>query len=110
MIQEEEKLVRELMGHSEVRMPFPDFEERLMERINREAQRSRSFVRDIKLSWFFFLTGTVLGIMITLFLTTINKPVYGIPPQRMLFIAESVFVILLLTQFDKLIELTKRKR
>jgi hypothetical protein len=110
MMQEEEKLLRELMSKSEVKMPFPDFEDKLMERINREAQRSRSFLRDLKLSWFFFLVGTVLGIMITLFLTTLREPIYGIPPQRLLFIAESIFVVLLLTQLDKMIDLTKRKR
>jgi hypothetical protein len=109
MKNDEEKIIRELMSKAEVRMPFQDFEEKLMGRITAEAYRSQSFARDIKLSWFFFLVGTILGIMITLLLGSLREPIFGFPPQRILFIAESVFVVLLLTQLDKLIGLTKKK-
>ena len=107
--EKEELLIRELMDKSEARMPFPDFEDKLMERISTEAVKSKSWLKDIKLSWFFFLVGTSLGLVISLILGSLHEPIYGIPPQRILFIVESVFVVLLLSQFDKLIELTKKK-
>lgn len=109
MSNEDDKLIREFMVKSESRMPFPDFEEKLMVRISAEAARSRSYARDIRLSWLFFLIGTILGTMITLFIGSLHEPIFGFPPQRVLYIAESVFVVLLLTQLDKLIGLSKGK-
>jgi hypothetical protein len=107
--EKEEILIREMMDKSHETMPFPDFEDKLMERISTEAGKSKSWLRDVKLSWFFLLVGTLLGFVISLILRSLDEPVYGIPPQRILFIAESLFVVLLLSQFDKLIELTKNK-
>ena len=107
--EKEEKLVREIMGKSEIEMPFLDFESKLMEQIHKEANTSRSFLRDVKLSWFFFIVGTFFGLLLSIVAGQINETIFGFPAQRMVLIVQVVFAILLLSQFDKLIQLTRKR-
>ena len=103
-----DKFIQELMNKSERKMPFDDFEERIMQQIHKEAKTSRSFLKDIKLSWFFFIVGTVFGLVLNILVAEMNKTVFGIPSQRLLLIVQVLFVMLLLSQFDRLIGLTKK--
>ena len=105
--EKEDEFIRELMGKSGVKMPFDDFEEKLMQQIHREAKTSRSFLKDIKLSWFFFVVGTLFGLVLSIVVGEMNKTIFGFPAQRLVLIIQAIFVIFLLLQFDKLIRLTK---
>jgi len=103
----EDKFIKELMGKSGVKMPFDDFEEKLMQEIRREANTSRSLLKDVKLSWFFFVVGTLFGLVLSIVVGEMNKTIFGFPAQRLILIIQAIFVIFLLLQFDKLIRLTK---
>ncbi|MEI6139719.1 MAG: hypothetical protein WCP85_10680 [Mariniphaga sp.] len=105
-----DKFVRELMEKSERKMPFDDFEERLMQQVYKEAKTSSSFLKDIKLSWFFFTIGTIFGLVLNILVAEMNKTIFGIPSQRLLLIVQVLFVMLLLSQFDRLIGLTKNPK
>ena len=48
-IEKEDKFIIELMGKSRMKMPFDDFEEKLMQEIHKEAKTSRSFLKYVKL-------------------------------------------------------------
>jgi hypothetical protein len=106
----QDKFIQELMAKSERKMPFDDFEERLMQQIHKEAKTSRSFLKDIKLSWFFFTVGTLFGLVLNILVAEMNKTIFGIPSQRLLLIVQVLFVMLLLSQFDRLIGLTKNTK
>jgi len=108
--EKEDQLVRELMGKSANKMPFSDFEEKLMEQIHNEVKATRSFRKNVNLSWFFFIGGTCLGLLLSVVATQIKQTIFGLPAQQMIVIFQVVFSILLLSQFDKLIELTRKKR
>ena len=110
MTENEDKLVQSLMEKSLVEMPFSDFEDRLMEQIRKEEITSRSFWRSIKLSWLFFMIGTCLGIYITTFLYQPNAVIMGIPVRQIILIIQVIFTILILTQFDKLIQLARERK
>ncbi|MCK4817191.1 hypothetical protein KA005_15585 [bacterium] len=43
-------------------MPFNDFEDELMIEIYKERDRKRSVLKNIKLSWLFFIIGMISGI------------------------------------------------
>lgn len=103
----EDTLIRELMQKSVRKMPFSDFEERLMEQIHENEETSRSFLKDIKLSWFFFVVGTLFGLFLNMIVANIGGTILGFPVQRFSLIIQALFVILLLNQFDKLAGLTK---
>jgi hypothetical protein len=107
--EKEERFIRELMEKSGRKMPFVDFENKLMEQIHKEADHSRSFLKDVKLSWFFFLVGSCFGLFLSIVAGQMNETFLGFPAQRMILLVQVVFVILLLSQFDKLIELTRKR-
>jgi hypothetical protein len=107
--EKEEKLISELMVKSMREMPFDDFEEKLMCQIHQEAKTSHSFLKNIKLSWFFFIVGTIFGLFLSITIGQMNGTIFGFPAQRLILIAQVIFVILLLSQFDKLIELSRKR-
>lgn len=107
--EKEERLIHELMGKSGREMPFGDFDNKLMEQIHKEAVNSHSFLKDVKLSWFFFIVGSCFGIFLSVIAGQINETILGFPSQRIILLVQIVFVILLLSQFDRLIELTRKK-
>jgi hypothetical protein len=109
-LDQKEKFVKELMAKSERKMPFDDFEDKLMQQIHKEANTSRSFLKDIKLSWFFFTIGTIFGLVLNILVAEMNTTIFGIPSQRLLLIVQVLFVMLLLSQFDRLIGLTKNTK
>lgn len=43
-------------------MPFQDFDDEMMIEIHKEHDRERSILKNIKLSWFFFIIGLISGI------------------------------------------------
>ena len=93
---QKDKFVQELMGKLESKMPFDDFEERLMQQIHKEVKTSRSFLKDIKLSWFFFTIGTVFGFVLNILVAEMNKTIFGIPSHRLMLMVQVLFVMLLL--------------
>lgn len=105
----EEKLIRELMLKSEARMPFSDFEDKLMEKIHLEEKTSRSFLNDVKLSWFFFAVGTLFGLFLSTIVGEKNGTILGFPSQPMILLVQALFVVFSLNLFDKLIGLTGKK-
>ena len=105
-----DNFIQELMAKSERKMPFDDFEERLMQQIHKEAKTSSSFLKDVKLSWFFFTIGTVFGLVLNIIVAEMNKTIFGIPSQRVVLIVQVLFVMLLLFQIDRLVGLTKNLR
>ena len=107
--EKEEQLIHELMEKLGREMPFADFENKLMEQICKEADNSRSFLKDVKLSWFFFIVGSCFGIFLSVIAGQINETILGFPTQRIILSVQIVFVILLLSQFDRLIELTRKR-
>jgi hypothetical protein len=106
--EKKDKLVRELMEKSGREMPFADFEDKLMEQIYNEAKTSRSFLKDIQLSWFFFVLGTFFGLILNIIISKMNQPIMGIPAQQFSLILQTLFVIFLLFQIDRFIGLQKK--
>jgi anaerobic C4-dicarboxylate transporter len=60
-----EEQFSKLMEHSRLKMPFSDFEERTMARIQREKEVKIASHRYRKLSWLFFVLGAVIGALAT---------------------------------------------
>jgi hypothetical protein len=107
--EKEEKLIGELMVKSATEMPFTDFEEKLMNQIHTETNTTRSFLKNVKRSWFFFIVGTLFGLFLSISFGQLNGTIFGFSVQRLIILAQVIFVILLLTQLDKLIELTRKR-
>ncbi len=104
----QEELIRMIMSKSPAEIPFDDFEEKLMEKIRNEAEHSCILLKNVRLSWFFFVAGTLLGILLSSFAGQINETIFGFSVQRITFVVQVIFIIILLVQADRLFGLTRK--
>lgn len=87
------------MQHGRLKMPFSDFEERTMARIQKERKVRETSVRYRKLSWVFFLLGAILGALATGFITALSVRV----SEPLALACQLSYVILLLAALNYLI-------
>ncbi len=103
----EETFFREIMSKSKLDVPFTDFDDNVMRLIEKKISKKTSISRDIKLSWVFFILGSIFGTIVTLVLPKIQQPVLGIPSDKLILPFLTIFSFLLLTQIENLIEFYK---
>ena len=109
-VDREEKLMNELMKNASVDMPFSDFEQRMMDKIQLESQNNKSVSKNIRLAWFFFFLGLFFGLLITNMTSNLDSLVEGIPMERIAFFTQAGIAVLLLFQLDKLIDFRFKKK
>ncbi len=105
-----DRLLSELMQKSQLEMPFTDFEEMVMHRINSEVKQKDLLLRYRKLSFLFFVLGTGFGLAINFILQKSQLTFPGIPPQTTLLIFQSIFVLFFLTQLDNSFKLFRNMK
>ncbi len=102
------KQLSQLMRKAKLEMPFSDFEETVMLRINRETARKPVLSRDRKLSIFFFLLGTCFGLIINSLLQRAQYTFLDMPPATTILLFQVVFVLLFLVQLERNLHLMER--
>jgi len=105
----EEKKIKSLIRHSKLKINLPDFEDNVMDAIREKKAREKSIMKNIRLSWFFFIIGLGLGLVVTNLFSTFEFEFLGDNSNMMILIFEITLVAVLATQFDKLIHITFRK-
>jgi hypothetical protein len=100
-----DQLFSELMKHSKLVMPFSDFEERTMARINKESLIKSSVAKHKKLAVLFFVMGTGFGFILTFFLSLKETNIAGIPTDTLLLTCRLVYVFVVLTQLNSITRL-----
>lgn len=106
----EEKDFKKIMEFSKLEIQFPNFEEEVMESIRKKEAEEKSFWRNIRWSWFIFLTGLILGLVTTDILSDFSKEYFGESSKLVLLAVEILIVFVFGLQFDNLIRLTFRKK
>lgn len=101
-----EEQFSKLMEHSRLKMPFSDFEERTMARIQRESEVKAASSRYKKLSWVFFVSGAVIGALATGFVTTLP----GLGSETIGLFCKLGYVMLLLAGLHYLLTKTATSR
>jgi len=104
----EDNYFREMLSVSKLELPFPDFEDNVMIQIEKENSFRHSVSKDVKLSWIFFIAGSVFGIAISLILPHLQGLIFGIQPQKLAIFFQMIFVILLFTQLETLLRFIKK--
>jgi hypothetical protein len=102
------QLFSKIMQNSRLEMPFSDFEERTMARINQEIIVKRSLSKYKKLSTLFFIIGAGLGFGITYLLSLPQATIAGISSATILLICRTVFVLVALIQLESIIGLLSK--
>lgn len=110
----EDKLFKELLSASRKEIPFPDFEDDVMTKIEKlEAGKvliREGYRRGIAFSWFFFVTGIALGILLTSWIPQIEVPLPGVDSGYFLLLFQVGLVLFVLLHFENLISLTRKRR
>lgn len=109
-LKKEDKLLKGLMKHSLVELPFQDFEERMMDKIRQEKQQHNLVQHNIRFAWIFFVLGLFLGLLITNMTANLNQQLYGISLKKIAVFIQIGIAFVLLFQFERLLNLTFRKK
>jgi len=104
----DENFFREMLSVSKLELPFSDFEDNVMMQIEKENLYRKSVSKDIKLSWIFFIAGSVFGIVISLILPHLQTSIFGIQPEKLAISFQIVFTLLLFTQLETLIKFIRK--
>lgn len=109
-MQQEEKLIKNLMKHSLTEMPFQDFEDRMMDQIRQEQQQKKSVNNNLHLAWLFFFLGLFMGLLITSLTVNLNEQIHGIPLRKIALFVQFAIAVILLFQFDRLLNFSFRRK
>lgn len=105
----EEKQFKKWIQESKLEIQLPDFDDNVMEAIHENKAREKFFWKNIRWSWFFFLVGLVLGPVATNLLASFEIKILGDKSNLAILGFEIIVILILATQFDKLIRVTFRK-
>ena len=98
-----------LKGRKEI--PFLDFENEIMVEIHKEYDRKRSILKNIKLSWFFFIIGMISGITLVSILPLIYESTEEASSNiTLLFILIIAICLIILLFAEKLIKFSFFKK
>lgn len=91
----------EVMAKSKLEMPFSNFEDTVMQQIAEEVTRKKSISKQLRLSQFFFVLGSVFGFIIAMLLSQIEAPVFGIDQNIIALTFQILFATLFFTQIER---------
>jgi flagellar biosynthesis protein FliQ len=97
----------DLLSESTLEMPFSDFEDAVMQLIEEKAIRKRTISKELKLSRFFFITGSIFGFIISILLSQIKEPLLGMNPNVIALIFQITFATLFFTQIETYLKVRK---
>ncbi len=103
-----DKQLSQIMKKSQLQMPFGDFEEMVMHRIQLESNHQQILSSDRKLSFFFFILGSTLGLVVNFILERSQHIFFGVSPETILLVFQVAFVLLFLIQLENFIKLRKK--
>ncbi len=99
-----------LMRKGKLEMPFSDFEENTMKRIDAELKYKTSIHRSSRISFIFFVLGTGFGLVVNSMLANADDFIMGISPDTVLIAFQVIFVLTVIVQSENIYKLfTKLK-
>jgi len=104
----DDELFKEIISKTRLNLPFSDFEDCVMDEIENRISNHNSISKEVKLSWIFFIAGSVFGIILSTILTQIHNPIFGMNPINLTIVFALVFATILFSQIDTLLKLNKR--
>jgi hypothetical protein len=106
----DENKFKELMQQSKLEIQFTDFDDKVMEQIKLKEKSRKLVWKNLKLSWIFFIIGTFFGINVSRYLVNLYIPFLGEYSKLLILLIEILIVFVIVSQFDKLVNFTFKKR
>ena len=108
----EDKL-KEIMGMAKVEMPFGDFEDKLMMRIEQAEQEKVSLKKTKRYALVFFVFGTLFGMGLNYLLADFvqtSVEASKIFKNNILLLSQMIYVVLIVLFSDKMLRLIKLRK
>ena len=101
----DDKRLSEIMSKSILRMPFTDFDDKVMAGIYKQVRHKKIIFNDARLSCLFFVLGTGFGLGINYLLSHASYRLLGFPPEQVLLFFQLGFVFFLIMQLERILML-----
>jgi len=106
-----DKVLKEILEKAASEMPFPDFEDELMSKINEleveEKAVQEGYRRGVAFSWVFFVVGIISGVVLTQLIPQLEIPLPGVDSGVVLMVFQVGFILFILLHFEKLMSMTR---
>lgn len=111
-MEDKEKFVHQLMRDSLLKMPFSDFEDQVMLKIEKQEQLAIAALTDRKKGIFFFLIGMICGLTINYLMTRylLDLNLNPIHKDNLLLTSQIVYALLILFFFERIVKLFQLSR
>lgn len=103
-----EVLLSQLMPKSGLEIPFADFEDTVMKRIEKIHVESNPIAHDQKWSFIFFILGTCLGLLLNALLQFTQLGYTIVFADTIILVFQTIFVLFFLSQFEKHLSFIKQ--
>ncbi|TVQ68190.1 MAG: hypothetical protein EA360_00575 [Balneolaceae bacterium] len=108
----EEKWIKQILKETSRKMPFSDFEDEVMMRIEElesdEVLVKKGYRRGIAFSWVFFVIGIALGTLLSSWIPHFEIGFLGIDSGIIPLLFQAGFVLFVLLHFERLMSLAGR--
>lgn len=105
----EEEFFQDLISQSQLTVPDPDFEDKVMMHIQEaNAIQQESIPSEIKMSWVLLTLTVILGAINSLLLHQMQTFALGISPSMVKTVFDFVFILFVIMQLDTLLKATFR--
>lgn len=94
-----------IMTKGKLTMPFSDFEDDTMKRIETETKYKGSISRSFRISFIFFVLGTGFGLVVNNLLANADSLVLGISSGTILLVFQLIFVFAVVMQSENIYKL-----
>jgi len=106
-----DKILKEILAKASSEMPFPDFEDELMSKINEQEVEEKAvqegYRRGVAFSWVFFVVGIISGVVLTQLIPQLEIPLPGVDSGVVLMVFQVGFILFILLHFEKLMTMTR---
>ncbi|WP_430816210.1 hypothetical protein [Carboxylicivirga sp. RSCT41] len=105
-----DKKLKALLRDSKLEMPFSDFEDKMMLRVKTELNGKQSITKNLRLSWLFFVLGSVFGVIVSITLPMFQIELGGIDIKNLRYPVMAVILFVIIWQLEEMIKLTVRQK
>lgn len=111
-MENKDELMKTLMQSSKLKMPFSDFESRVMQSIEQDEKKAVAVLEDRKRGIYFFLAGMLFGLGLNYLLNRSWKDLnFNLPQQEnALLVSQIIYAILILFFIERLVKLYQLNR
>lgn len=90
-------------------MPCSDFEDQVMFQIEKKELQQQVLLKNVKLSWIFFVIGSLFGLLLSVMVPQLLPTIPGIDTMYITLFVQALIIVIVALNLDSLIRFTREK-